>query len=376
MRFPLEKAWCGIYLHIPFCLSKCHYCDFLSFPGRPEEEMESYVRVLLWEMRTRIPEVLDRFSRFTLYLGGGSPTVLPLRLLAEILETSRRLIPRIEEITVETNPFAVKKDMVSLFRDMGVTRVSTGVQSFNQEVLETLGRSSGRTEIVNALELLKGQEFVLSLDLIYGAPHQDQGVVVSDLEQAMEFQPQHISSYSLTLEGDVPLQRAVKRGDCRLPDDGQWESQFFAVKDFLERNGYQHYEISNFAKDGNYCLHNLIYWSNGSYLGIGAGAASHMNGRRWSNTSKIGSYLSKNLHDQTGEILNAERKASETAMLMLRTRWGIPSDHPLCHRTLLGKTVETLCNQGLLEQKANAFTIPRKLLPVANEVLSLIIAEP
>ncbi len=376
MSFPLGSEWCGIYIHIPFCRSKCHYCDFLSFAGSSREKMERYVETLLWEMENRIPKVTGSFRHFTIYLGGGTPTLLPARQLARILEKARELVPSPAEVTVEANPFTVNQELLEVLEETGVTRISLGIQSLHQRVLKVLGRVSGREEILRSLELTRQREFKLSVDLIYGAPLQTVGTLLKDICDVTDFGPTHVSAYSLTLEGDVPLQKAVEEGKHRLPEEEEWEEQMFTVKRALEERGYTQYEISNFAREGDYCLHNLIYWGNGSYLGLGLGGVSHLHGRRWGNPDNLARYLSMNISPGWEERLPAHRKAAETAMLMLRTRWGVPEDHPVLGDTSLAGKVEELCRWGLLEHRHHAFVIPERLLPVANEVLSRIVAEP
>ncbi len=374
--FPLSSQWCGIYIHIPFCRTKCRYCDFLSFPNSTEEEMRCYAESLLWEMEIRIPEVGGRFKHFTLYIGGGTPTILSLELMNGILRKACKLIPNITEITVEANPFTVSQELVGMLEDNRVTRMSLGVQSLNPKVLRILGRSSDREDILKALAMAAHRRFRLSVDLIYGAPLQDKEGLLEDIGEVASFGPDHISAYSLTLEGDVPLQKEVENGKYRLLEEDEWVKQMFTVINRLKEFGYDQYEVSNFAKDGEYCLHNLIYWSNGSYLGLGLGGVSHIDGKRWGNTGELKRYLNRDLSPAWEEVLPPERKTAETAILMLRTRWGIPEHHPICRDVSLMKRLEDLCHRNLLNHTNGAFVIPERLLPVANEVLSRIVAAP
>ncbi len=323
---------------------------------------------LLSEMEARIPPVADRFSRFTLYVGGGSPTLLPPAMLKKILEKAHKLVPGFEEVTVETNPLPVDGTLGKLLKGCGVTRVSLGVQSLETKVLKVLGRRAGREEALRAMETLSGKGFALSIDLIYGAPFQTREGMVRCLEEVTSFSPHHVSAYSLTLEKGVPLQRAVERGDYRLPEEEDWAGQFLAVKETLESAGYQHYETSNFARRGHYCIHNLIYWSNGSYLGLGLGAVSHIQGIRRGNTGNPGEYAGTH-RPAWEESLPREKKAAETAILMLRTRWGIPENHWIANEPATRDRLKELASMGLLEVRGGRWTIPTPLLPVANEVL-------
>jgi len=373
MIFPLGEEWCGIYLHVPFCVSKCHYCDFLSHPQRPVEEMERYVETLLWEAETRLPRITDEFSRFTVYLGGGTPTSLPPKLLERILSRVPTLLPHVEEITVEANPHGLNEGLLSMLEERGVTRLSLGVQSLDPRVLKTLGRGSGSGEITEALELSRGRRFSLSVDLIYGAPYQTCQTVAEDIKRVIAFSPHHISAYSLTLEGEVPLKKAVEKGVHPMPDDEEWQRQFFTVRELLEKAGYVHYETSNFARGESYCLHNLIYWSNGSYLGLGLGAVSHLGGRRWGNPRCMGEYLARKIEPAWEESLPHPQKAAETAILLLRTRWGIHRRDPIVQNSGIRKRLERLTQQGLLSFKDESWRIPAHLQPVANEVLSLLL---
>ena len=290
----------SVYVHIPFCRSKCAYCDFNSYAGL-EHLFEPYVQALARDIRL-IGEGLSLQAR-TIYLGGGTPTVLPLSLLEEVLSALRQAfrVANDVEVTIEANPGTVDSDYLAGLLDLGVNRLSLGVQSLDDGLLRLLGRIHTAAEAVESYNLARRAGFAnINLDLIYGVPHQTLELWQSTLRQTLNLQPDHLSLYALTLEEHTPLARQVARGEMPSPDDDLAADMYILAEEMLAEAGYVHYEISNWAGrssnrksqiSNRRCRHNLTYWCNQPYLGFGAGAHSHFGGQRWHNFLSPAEYI-------------------------------------------------------------------------------------
>jgi putative oxygen-independent coproporphyrinogen III oxidase len=287
----------GLYIHIPFCKTKCPYCDFYSITS--SDLIPAYLAALETEARL----YRDRFPAFdTLYLGGGTPSLLTNAQLDNLTKNLRRHFSFAPdtEITLEANPDDLTLEKLRLFRDLGLNRLSLGVQSFDDQELRFWGRrhTAARTEA--ALKLIRATGFTnLGLDLIYGLPGQTASAWLQTLKTALSFTPEHLSCYQLTLAANTPLGRMVAAGEVRLPDEDTQRELFLLTGKFLQERGYFHYEVANFARKERYaCRHNLKYWTHIPYLGLGPGAHSFDGHRRWWNFSSVEHY---------GASLNAGR---------------------------------------------------------------------
>jgi oxygen-independent coproporphyrinogen-3 oxidase len=314
------SASVGLYLHIPFCKSKCTYCDFPSYAGL-EALFETYARALLQEI-DRLGPVRAR----SVYLGGGTPTVLPLSSLAPIVEAARgRLIADDgAEFTVEANPGTVDAGILRNLRALGVNRLSLGVQSFHEDELRLLGLIHDAGQAVDAFRAAGKAGFGnVSLDLIYGLPCQSCTAWQESLERALALQPQHLSLYALSIEENTPLAQAIEGGAVPLPDPDLAADMYELAEEQLAAAGYLHYEISNWAREPQFrCQHNLIYWRNEPYLGLGAAAHSWAGRRRWVNVARPGDYIDR-LHRGEPPLAAAEEieltlEMGETMMMGLR----------------------------------------------------------
>jgi oxygen-independent coproporphyrinogen-3 oxidase len=267
----------GVYIHFPYCLSKCPYCDFAS---RAEKVIpqESYTEAVLRELRARSVEFPDR-EAISIYFGGGTPSLWDPRQLGRVLEEARSLwrVRPDAEVTLEANPGTTDEERFSAFRRLGVNRLSIGVQSFAPAQLVSLGRKHSPHDAVRAFETARKAGFEnVSLDLIHGAEGQTPQLAARDAAAAVALSPEHISCYALTLVGlaeDVPMAKAVRRGELRLPDDEAQEEMGFEVRGELQRGGYARYEISNYAQPGFEAVHNSLYWRGGEYVAVGCGAS-------------------------------------------------------------------------------------------------------
>lgn len=274
----------GLYLHIPFCLQKCRYCDFLSAPAAPAVQ-ERYLAALRREIEltARCPDIAGR--RFvTLYVGGGTPTALPPAALAEIIALCLRSFSFSgdgadgrPEVTVEANPGTVASDGLARLKDAGVNRLSLGVQAFDDRLLRILGRIHTAQDARVAFAAARAAGFSnINIDLMFGLPEQTLAAWEQTLAEAIALGPEHISTYSLIVEEGTPFGELAARGELALPDEETEAEQYERAIGRLTAAGYRHYEISNFARPGCETRHNLIYWHNEEYLGLGLGAWSYI----------------------------------------------------------------------------------------------------
>ncbi|TEU17615.1 MAG: coproporphyrinogen III oxidase family protein [Anaerolineales bacterium] len=344
----------SFYVHVPFCRAKCAYCDFNSYSGL-DHLFEKYVRALQREMRWVAQGRSLKVN--TIYLGGGTPTVLPLALLGEILDACREhfMIAEGAEITVEANPGTVDGSYLAGLLETGVNRLSLGVQSFHDDELRLLGRIHTAAQAVETYRLARQQcpELVegprpdgstssprrlvegqcpepvegvgfgnVSLDLIYGLPQQPFSSWQGTLRQAIHLRPDHLSLYCLTVEEGTPLGQCIARGELPLPDPDLAAEMYILAEETLDRAGYIHYEISNWAQPGHECRHNLVYWRNRSYLGLGAGAHSYLDKKRWHNVLSPAEYIARLEADwQTAPAGFVIRRPTSEYITRLKEDW-------------------------------------------------------
>lgn len=316
----------GLYVHVPFCRRKCPYCDFFSVPG--PSLVPGYVEALREEIR-RCKGSLAACD--TLYVGGGTPSLLPLGLLDRILSdlTGTFAFEEDQEWTIEANPEDLAPERVASFRAMGFHRLSVGVQSFEDPVLRALGRPHRAVDIEQGLRCARRHSFRgLSLDLIYGVPGQSLVDWLKTLHKALAFEPEHLSCYALTCHPRTPFGRSLQRGLLSpLPEDLE-EAFFLEASELLERRGYLHYEVSNFARGADHVSrHNSKYWTRTPYLGLGPAAHSFDGSRRWWNVRSIRRYVldlgSGASPVAGGETLTEEQHWMERLALGVRTSRGL-----------------------------------------------------
>ncbi len=352
----MKRERVALYVHIPFCRSRCTYCAFNTYAGL-EALIPAYEEALGAEIRAA-PSV----PAHTVYFGGGTPSLLPPDTLARILERlrGRFLLPPDAEVTLEANPGTVDRAYLRTVRELGVNRLSLGVQSVHPDELRLLGRRHTWEEAVAAVEAARaaGLENV-NLDLIYGLPGQSLAGWQETLKAAISLSPDHLSLYALTLEEGTPLQEQVARGALPPPDDDAAAEMYEWAEARLARAGYIHYELSNWARsERHFCRHNLTYWYNEPYLGLGAGAASWWGGRRWTNVRHPEEYIRRQAAGEAvaEEVEEIPRRLEmgETMMMGLRLVEGV-SDARFRARfgiglmEVFGAEVSRLAGQGLLE---------------------------
>jgi oxygen-independent coproporphyrinogen-3 oxidase len=376
----------GLYLHLPFCLSKCPYCDFASEPleeagGLPFARRYLDALAVELDLRAASEEFFGAAAE-TLYLGGGTPTILPPQWLADLLTRLRYRFPFAAdaEITVEANPGTVDREKLSALLAAGINRISLGVQSFSDPLLKTLGRIHSAAEARTAISAARAAGCDnLNLDLMYGIPHQTLDDWRTTLRNALESRPEHISTYALSLEPGTPLACDIAAGRLPAPDDDLTADMYSLAAELLPEAGYLHYEISNFALPGRECRHNRRYWANAEYLGLGASAHSYRGGLRWNNVPDPRVYTERldkgGLPVQRAEALSARERVGEMLILGLRRAEGVSEEQlaercGLAPREVFAEEIEQLCKQGLLIAEQGSLRMPRDAWFVSNEVLA------
>lgn len=303
----------GLYVHVPFCVKKCSYCDFYSVPLQ-NGFIDLYIQALLIEFRS-----YQGLSFDTLYLGGGTPSLLGPDNLIRLIDGLRHAfdLSNLVEATIEVNPESSTVRLLEAAKSSGINRISIGVQSLCQQELERVGRVHTAAQAVDAVEQAKNIGFkTISADLMIGLPGQNWKTVHTSLEALTSHGIDHLSLYCLSLEHDTPL---ALNPPVDLPSDDTQADLFEMATLFLDKHEFKHYEISNFAIAGHECLHNLIYWRGGEYLGLGPAAASHIEGKRFRNRSDLYAYLKTPAHlVEDIEELKTKDKAAEETMLRLR----------------------------------------------------------
>jgi len=282
-----------LYIHIPFCLKKCHYCDFYSIPGASADILEQYTHAMLNEI-DRQAAAFPANQIQSIYFGGGTPSLLSISQIAAILERVHLMfnVDSRAEISLEANPATLDRFKLQGMLEAGVNRLSLGVQSFDDSELRMLGRIHNSRQALETLKLITGLPVKnYNVDLIYGLPGQSIDGWLNSLKQAVSFGPQHISMYLLQLDPGTSMGQDVKKNRLVLLEEDNEADMYYAGIDYLTDQGYRQYEISNLSLPGAECRHNMFYWQAESYLGLGAGAVSFANGRRWRSQADIVTYL-------------------------------------------------------------------------------------
>jgi oxygen-independent coproporphyrinogen-3 oxidase len=325
----MKKQPLGLYIHIPYCIHKCGYCDFNSHPIK-QDEMDHYIDALVVEMKHYAKIYTNTNSIKTIFLGGGTPTTLNPFQLERILKecVNEFTIASNAEITIEANPATVGIELMTSIRTMGYNRISIGVQSFDKAELKLLDRAHGPKEIHSTVDCARKAGFDnLSLDLMFAVPNQSLSSWENNLNKALEKNPEHLSTYNLTIEQGTAFSKLQSNGKLIMPDDDHQLELYKKTIERLTKKGFHHYEISNFAHRGKECKHNITYWENKNTLGLGAGASSYMNGTRFKNINLPAHYIrqvkEKKIAVEHSETLELRQAMGETIMLGLRLLQGI-----------------------------------------------------
>ena len=325
----MKKQPLGLYIHIPYCIHKCGYCDFNSHPIK-QDEMDHYIDALVVEMKHYAKIYTNTNIIKTIFLGGGTPTTLNPFQLERILKecVNEFTIASNAEITIEANPATVGIELMKSIRTMGYNRISIGVQSFDKAELKLLDRAHGPKEIHSTVDCARKAGFDnLSLDLMFAVPNQSLSSWENNLNKALEKNPEHLSTYNLTIEQGTAFSKLQSNGKLIMPDDDHQLELYKRTIERLTKKGFHHYEISNFARRGKECKHNITYWENKNTLGLGAGASSYMNGTRFKNINLPAHYIrqvkEKKIAVEHSETLELRQAMGETIMLGLRLLQGI-----------------------------------------------------
>ena len=360
----------GLYIHIPFCKKKCKYCDFISYTGR-EDIFDKYIEKLSDEALEYKGSEID-----TVFIGGGTPSLLSceqLKKLTEIIITTFVLSDDCE-FTIEANPKTLDGDKLKTLKMCGINRISLGVQSFCDNELKVIGRIHDAKTAYNTVELIKEYGFDnFNLDLMMNLPNQTKKSLSKTLETAISLNPSHISCYSLILEENTPLFEEYESGKFQASSDDYDRELYTLAKDILSQNGYEQYEISNFAKKGFKSRHNLKYWNCDEYIGLGVAAHSYLNGIRFYNTSEIDEYLNGFYHKEETSLSN-EDEISEYIIMRLRLKDGIVAsefkkrfnvDFYESYKSLIDKFINT----GFMKYENNSYKLTDKGFDVSNSIM-------
>ena len=284
----------GIYIHIPFCKQKCFYCDFISYANQ-DKYFQKYVQALSKEINNFIDN--NKIEVQTIYIGGGTPSLIDAKYIEEILHIfeKRNLLKEVKEVTIEVNPGTVTEEKLRNYKNSGVNRLSIGLQSTEDKILKQIGRIHCYDDFLNTYKMAREVGFKnINVDLMIGLPNQKILDVKNSLEKIIKLEPEppnHISVYSLIVEENTPIEKMLESGELELPDEELERNMYWYVKNFLELNGYKHYEISNFAKLGNESKHNLDCWNQKEYVGFGVAAHSYIDDVRYGNIGNVEEYI-------------------------------------------------------------------------------------
>ncbi len=369
-RIPLE-----LYVHIPFCVRKCQYCDFLSGPS-DEETKDRYIEALLKEIRAA--EHTEDYEIVSVFIGGGTPSALKAEAIASIMRTLQEQFFFCEdaEVTIEANPGTVDLKKLTIYRNVGINRLSLGLQSTDAEELKLLGRIHSYEEFLKSYEWAREAGFSnINIDLMFAIPGQTGEAWRQHLYQVAELNPEHISAYSLIIEEGTPFAEQ----NLDLPDEDTEYQMYEDTAEILERYGYRQYEISNYAKQGYMCRHNAGYWQRREYLGFGLGASSLYRGMRFSNTRRMQEYLKESRNpDQIRKdvtVLSRNERIEEFMFLGLRMTEGISEkkfeeNFDVRLMDVYGDILQKYEETGFMEHIETKWRLTRKGIHVSNHILA------
>lgn len=366
----------GLYIHMPFCKAKCYYCDFISYANK-EKLIKEYVEALIKEMKHIN---LSKYSIQTVYIGGGTPSLIDNESISKIMDNVRPFVADNAEITIEINPGTANKEKLKKYKEIGINRLSIGLQSADNELLSEIGRIHKYEDFLNVYNEARNIGFRnINVDLMLGLPNQDLKKLEESVKEVITLSPEHISIYSLILEENTKLYDMVMNEELKLPDEAIERKMYWNVKKMLENEGYIHYEISNFAKEGYKSRHNSDCWEQKEYIGIGVSSHSYLNNKRYSNSESVEEYI-KNINNNDfdknitiHEEQTKEDKQKEYMILGLRKINGVNitkfknkfGENPIfLYRQELNKLVQ----EELIEIYDNNIKLTDKGLDLANIV--------
>jgi len=377
----------GLYFHIPFCLSKCAYCDFNSGVPQSDEVITNYINAMIAHIES-YRGAASAYEPDTVFIGGGTPTSIPseelLRLIRAIKKNFR--LTKYAEFTVEANPATVTFSTLNRLRRIGVNRLSMGLQSAHENELKALGRRHTRKDFVRSYRMARDAKFDnINLDLMFGIPHQTYDSLMHTIRYVCGLAPDHISLYDLKIEPNTHFGRHYSELKPLLPDDDTEADMYLGAIELLRQNGYLQYEISNFARVGKMCAHNLKYWNCDEYLGFGVSAHSYFNGSRFSFTADMNRYMqgvtvkdSRVRITDTCEAVEERERMGEYIMLRLRLTSGIDAREFIrrfgySFESLYGKKCAQFIKHGFMTASNGIFTLTPAGMFISNYILSEIL---
>lgn len=380
----INKKEMGIYIHIPFCVQKCNYCDFLS-KAAPDKTKEQYVYALIKEIEASGCKYRDRMVS-SAFIGGGTPSVLSSELLDLLLDSLVKnfSISSNSEFTIECNPGTLVQDKVKVLKQWKVNRISLGLQSADNDELKILGRIHTFEDFLDTYELLRKEGFTnINIDLMSALPGQSLKSWTETLNKIVSLDPEHISAYSLIVEEGTNLYDRVKgeeaKGIYSLPSEETDRAMYYKTREILETAGYLQYEISNYAKPGFESIHNSSYWTRKNYLGLGLGAASLMDNVRYSNTRDLEYYINHSSYlldiQADVQVLNTKEQMEEFMFLGLRLIEGVSIKEfkNLFNKDfndVYGKVTDEFCEKGLIKVNGDRISLTKKGLDLSNYVMA------
>lgn len=366
----------GIYVHIPFCKQKCYYCDFVSYCNK-DDKIEPYIKALIKEIE--IQNIKSNIN--TIYIGGGTPSYIDSKYITAIInEIKKKNVVENAEITIEVNPGTVTKEKLEEYKSVGINRISMGLQTTSNKLLKQIGRIHDYDEFLEAYNMTREVGFTnINVDLILGLPNQRIKDLKNSLDEVINLKPEHISVYSLIVEDETPIKAQIDNGILQLPDEETERNMYWYVKNTLELNGYKHYEISNFAKNGYESKHNMNCWNQDEYIGFGVSAHSYRDITRYSNTDNINEYIRniKNNSLEKNRIIHEVQKLEDTEkefmLLGLRKIEGINisefkerfGDNPIY---LYRNELKKLSDENLIKVDEDSIRLTNKGIDLANIV--------
>ncbi len=371
-----QKA--SIYIHIPFCKAKCNYCDFVSFSTNIELHHE-YIKALVNEISS-VKELFDSEIE-TIFIGGGTPSIIEEGLFFDIFDAIYKYkVSSSAEITIEANPESLTEEKLKVYKSIGINRLSIGLQAWQQLILKDLGRIHDRESFLKAYNAAVKHGFTnINVDIMFALPGQSLRELQETVDNVIDLNPAHISAYALIIEEGTPFYTKAEENALTLPDDTLDREMYHYLTSALPKQGYAQYEISNFAKAGYECRHNIVYWTRKPYLGFGLNAHSFFCGNRFNNISNLESYINLNgIPSLVREnVINvSDKEAMEEFMFLgLRMTAGVlPSDFKKAFGVsiyqIYGEKIKKLTANGLLEERADRIFLSKKGLDLANMVFS------
>ena len=359
----------SLYVHIPFCKSKCYYCSFCSF-ANCENEQEKYFNVLCCEIEEQ-SEKYNNYMVNTIFIGGGTPSIVESKFIENVLKTIKKCfkITKKCEISIECNPDSVNEEKLIIYKKAGINRISFGVQSLNDNLLKCINRVHSSLQAIQAIEKAKQVGFKnINCDVMLGLPNQTKIDAINTVSSLINLGITHLSLYTLILEENTKLFNLVENKTVSLPTDDQTVEMFDECLKVLEKNNFIRYEVANFCKSGKVCKHNFGYWTNKNYVGFGLSSHSKIGNTRFCNTSNLNEYCKHNFLENT-ETLSSSQIREEKIMLGLRTNKGINLNLVKNKQDEIKKLVEN----GFVEIKNNHLIATTKGMYILNQIILLLI---